>query len=81
LQASVSAIHAGGFGLGATFGPILGSVLTATIGYRLAFTVTAGIVFVMSFFHLGSQFFYTRLSSTLSKKGQEQKEEHLLTSI
>jgi len=61
LQASVSALHAGGFGLGATLGPILASGLTAWIGYRMAFTVTACFIFLLSFLHLGSQFCYTRL--------------------
>ena len=82
LQASVSAIHAGGFGLGATLGPVLGSVFTATIGYRMAFTVTAGIVFVLSFLHLGSQFFYTRLKPVRGNSvDAKEKGEHLLTTI
>jgi MFS family permease len=73
----VSALHAGGFGLGATLGPILGSGLTAWIGYRMAFTVTACLMFLLSFLHLGSQFCYTRLKPESGLLDQKQGEVEL----
>ena len=60
LYSIVSAINTGSFGLGAIVGPILGSVLTDLVGYRTAFTIGGGVVFLLSFFHLASQFCYTR---------------------
>ena len=62
LQAIISAINTGGFGLGAILGPILASVLTDIYGYRISFTSAGILVFALSFLHLFSQFCYSRSS-------------------
>ena len=63
----MSAINTGGFGLGAIIGPIAASVLTDIWGYRIAFMIGGFFVLLLSFFHLASQFCYTRKHAKYSR--------------
>jgi MFS family permease len=46
IKNNISAINTGFFALGSILGPILGSVLEASIGYRTAFLII-GIIFAL----------------------------------
>lgn len=60
LKSSVASINTGAFGLGSILGPILGSALTDSVGYRQAFFIGGMMTAVASFLQLYSQFFYKR---------------------